>query len=277
MRVDFAWPTGVRPVVLAIALTAACVGNAAAQSVPVLGGAESFAVLARTTVGNMGESAIGGDVGVGPGGTIDGLTLTMLAAGGALHEGDAVAALRTEGLRGVKVRADGPFVTALVPTKVDPLRVSDVVEGVAGVSAVILRPRVRRAEVAHGERASRDVRQVQERQALAPLHRGAEVVEGMRLGDPEPAQPGAAQSGEMATAREGGAEVTGEGATLREVLQKLDADYPGIGARILDDQGKIRRFVNVYVGEEDVRFADGLDTAIPDGALISIIPAVAGG
>ncbi|WP_084965693.1 MoaD/ThiS family protein [Thermoactinospora rubra] len=75
----------------------------------------------------------------------------------------------------------------------------------------------------------------------------------------------------------GSAEVTGEGATLRDVLQKLDSDYPGIGARILDESGKIRRFVNVYVGEEDVRFAEGLDTATPDGAQISIIPAVAGG
>ena len=81
----------------------------------------------------------------------------------------------------------------------------------------------------------------------------------------------------LRTYTQGAAEVTGEGATLREVLQKLDADYPGIGARILDDQGRIRRFVNVYVGEEDVRFADGLDTATPDGSLISIIPAVAGG
>ncbi|MEU4549725.1 MoaD/ThiS family protein [Nonomuraea dietziae] len=75
----------------------------------------------------------------------------------------------------------------------------------------------------------------------------------------------------------GNAEVSGEGATLREVLQKLDADYPGIGARILDESGKIRRFVNVYVGEEDVRFVGGLDSATPAGAQISIIPAVAGG
>lgn len=69
----------------------------------------------------------------------------LLAAGGGILsgasaeralEGDAVAALRSEGLRGVQVRADGPFVTALVPTKVDPLRVGDVVEGVPGVSAV---------------------------------------------------------------------------------------------------------------------------------------------
>ncbi|MEU9831519.1 MoaD/ThiS family protein [Streptosporangium sp. NPDC048047] len=75
----------------------------------------------------------------------------------------------------------------------------------------------------------------------------------------------------------GAAEVNAEGETLREVLRKLDADFPGIGARILDDSGKIRRFVNVYVGDEDVRFADNLDTATPSGVQISIIPAVAGG
>ncbi|GLW26100.1 molybdopterin synthase sulfur carrier subunit [Microbispora amethystogenes] len=81
----------------------------------------------------------------------------------------------------------------------------------------------------------------------------------------------------LRTYTNGVAEVSGEGGTLREVLQKLDADYPGIGGRILDETGKIRRFVNVYVGEEDVRFADGLDTATPDGVQISVIPAVAGG
>ncbi|MER7132278.1 MoaD/ThiS family protein [Streptosporangium saharense] len=75
----------------------------------------------------------------------------------------------------------------------------------------------------------------------------------------------------------GVAEVNGEGETLRDVLQKLDADFPGIGARILDETGKIRRFVNVYVGDEDVRFADNLDTVTPSGVQISIIPAVAGG
>ncbi|MFF4412294.1 MoaD/ThiS family protein [Streptosporangium sp. NPDC001559] len=75
----------------------------------------------------------------------------------------------------------------------------------------------------------------------------------------------------------GAAEVNGEGETLREVLQKLDADFPGIGARILDETGKIRRFVNVYVGDEDVRFADNLDTVTPSGVQVSIIPAVAGG
>ncbi|GLW12899.1 molybdopterin synthase sulfur carrier subunit [Microtetraspora sp. NBRC 13810] len=75
----------------------------------------------------------------------------------------------------------------------------------------------------------------------------------------------------------GAADVTAEGATLRDVLQKLDADYPGIGARILDESGKLRRFVNVYVGDEDVRFAEGLETPTPNGAQVSVIPAVAGG
>ena len=75
----------------------------------------------------------------------------------------------------------------------------------------------------------------------------------------------------------GEAEVKASGSTVREVVADLDASYSGIAARILDDNGKIRRFVNVYVGEEDVRFADGLETPTPDGAQISIIPAVAGG
>jgi len=75
----------------------------------------------------------------------------------------------------------------------------------------------------------------------------------------------------------GESEVKAEGTTLRAVVADLEAGYSGISARILDDAGKIRRFVNVYVGDEDVRFADGLDTPTPDGAQISIIPAVAGG
>ena len=74
----------------------------------------------------------------------------------------------------------------------------------------------------------------------------------------------------------GVAEVTAEAGTLREVIAGLDAAHPGIAARIVDD-GKLRRFVNVYVGEEDVRFADGLDTPVPVGSQVSVIPAVAGG
>lgn len=75
----------------------------------------------------------------------------------------------------------------------------------------------------------------------------------------------------------GESEVKAAGNTLREVISDLDANYSGIAARILDDEGKVRRFVNVYVGDEDVRFADGLETATPEGAQVSIIPAVAGG
>ena len=75
----------------------------------------------------------------------------------------------------------------------------------------------------------------------------------------------------------GAAEVTAAEGTLREVIAGLDAAYPGLASRIIADGGKIRRFVNVYVGDEDVRFADGLGTATPDGSTVSVIPAVAGG
>ncbi len=75
----------------------------------------------------------------------------------------------------------------------------------------------------------------------------------------------------------GESEVTAAGATLSEVLDDLDANYAGIKGRILDDNGELRRFVNVYVGNDDVRFLDNLATPTPDGAQISVIPAVAGG
>jgi sulfur-carrier protein len=75
----------------------------------------------------------------------------------------------------------------------------------------------------------------------------------------------------------GAPEVAAEPGTLREVISNLEAAYPGIGGRLLDDDGKLRRFVNVYVGEEDVRFAAGLDTPVPAGSRVSVIPAVAGG
>jgi len=75
----------------------------------------------------------------------------------------------------------------------------------------------------------------------------------------------------------GQAEVTADPGTLREVLAGLDATYPGLAGRLVDDTGNLRRFVNVYVGEEDVRFAQGLETPVPSGAHVSVIPAVAGG
>ena len=75
----------------------------------------------------------------------------------------------------------------------------------------------------------------------------------------------------------GAAEVSAAEGTLRDVIAGLDAAYPGLGGRIIDDGGQLRRFVNVYVGDEDVRFAQGLDTHVPAGGQVSVIPAVAGG
>ena len=75
----------------------------------------------------------------------------------------------------------------------------------------------------------------------------------------------------------GTGEVSADGATLRAVLDDLEVNHPGIRGRIVDEQGALRRFVNVYVGDDDVRFIGGLDAEIADGTRISIIPAVAGG
>lgn len=81
----------------------------------------------------------------------------------------------------------------------------------------------------------------------------------------------------LRTYTDGDSEVSAEGANLAEVLDDLESRHSGIRSRILDDTGELRRFVNVYVGNDDVRFLDGLATATPDGAKISVIPAVAGG
>ena len=81
----------------------------------------------------------------------------------------------------------------------------------------------------------------------------------------------------LRTYTKGESEVTAEGSTLSEVLESLDSSYPGIKGRVVDEQGRLRRFVNVYVGNEDVRFAEGLDTKTPEGTQVSVIPAVAGG
>ena len=75
----------------------------------------------------------------------------------------------------------------------------------------------------------------------------------------------------------GAAEVTTEAGSLRDVITGLDAEYPGLSSRILDEGGKLRRFVNVNVGDEDVRQAQGLDTRVPAGIPVSVSPAVAGG
>jgi molybdopterin synthase sulfur carrier subunit len=71
--------------------------------------------------------------------------------------------------------------------------------------------------------------------------------------------------------------VSGEGSTLESLVANLEGSYPGVRERVLDESGQLRRFVNVYVNGDDVRFIDGLNTALKDGDEVSIVPAVAGG
>jgi MoaD family protein len=66
------------------------------------------------------------------------------------------------------------------------------------------------------------------------------------------------------------------GATVKQVLDNLSQKYPGIAGRLFEN-GQVRRFVNIYLNDEDVRYLDNLDTAVKDGDVLSIIPAVAGG
>jgi molybdopterin synthase sulfur carrier subunit len=75
----------------------------------------------------------------------------------------------------------------------------------------------------------------------------------------------------------GVAEVAVEGATVGEILKSLDAAHQGMGERLFDEAGNLRRFVNVFVADEDIRFLDNLSTPVADGQVVSIIPAVAGG
>jgi molybdopterin converting factor small subunit len=82
---------------------------------------------------------------------------------------------------------------------------------------------------------------------------------------------------QLRTLTNGAGEVTAEGSSVGEVLKALDASFPGFAGRLFDDAGKLRRFVNVFLADEDVRFLQGLDTPVPDGQTLSIIPAVAGG
>ena len=72
-------------------------------------------------------------------------------------------------------------------------------------------------------------------------------------------------------------EVTASGATVREVLTDLDARFPGIGARVLDERGAVRRYVNVFLNDEDIRALRELDTPVADSDRLTLIPAMAGG
>jgi len=73
------------------------------------------------------------------------------------------------------------------------------------------------------------------------------------------------------------ATVPGDGPNLASCIQTLESSYPGIRERLMDESGQLRRFVNVYVNGDDVRFIDGLSTPLRDGDEVSIVPAVAGG
>ena len=75
----------------------------------------------------------------------------------------------------------------------------------------------------------------------------------------------------------GAAEVQADGASVAEAISQLEARYPGIAQRLKDENGELRRFVNLYVNGEDVRFLQGLDTHLKAGDEVSIVPAVAGG
>lgn len=75
----------------------------------------------------------------------------------------------------------------------------------------------------------------------------------------------------------GKSEVEVDGSTVAEVMDTLEGVHPGFKDRLIDESGSLRRFVNVFVADDDIRFMEGLATAVPDGETVSIIPAVAGG
>ena len=75
----------------------------------------------------------------------------------------------------------------------------------------------------------------------------------------------------------GASVVTVDGGTVGEVLAKLVAEYPGLAGQVVQADGSLHKFVNIYVDDDDVRYLEGVDTPVPDGAEVSILPAVAGG
>lgn len=81
----------------------------------------------------------------------------------------------------------------------------------------------------------------------------------------------------LRTLTAGKSEVEVEPGTVKSVFDALEAQHPGFAERLLDDDGNLRRFVNIFVSDDDVRFMDGLNTEVPDGETVSIVPAVAGG
>ncbi len=75
----------------------------------------------------------------------------------------------------------------------------------------------------------------------------------------------------------GKGEIEGQGASIAEVIEQMNVAYPGIKDRICDERGELRRFINIYLNEEDIRFLTGKDTPVKDGDAVSIVPAIAGG
>ncbi len=75
----------------------------------------------------------------------------------------------------------------------------------------------------------------------------------------------------------GQGEVQVQASTIREAIERLEEAYPGFKERLIDEQGEVRRFVNLYLNDEDIRFLKGLDTELKDGDVLSIVPAIAGG
>lgn len=75
----------------------------------------------------------------------------------------------------------------------------------------------------------------------------------------------------------GSAEVQVKGDTVDDVVHDLDRQFPGLRDRLMDEKGELRRFINLYVNEEDVRFLDGRTTVLKDGDTVAIVPAIAGG
>ena len=76
---------------------------------------------------------------------------------------------------------------------------------------------------------------------------------------------------------QGADEVNAQGSNIRSIVEDLEKNYPGIKERICDETGKVRRFVNVYVNGDDIRFLQNLETSLKEGDNISIVPAIAGG
>ncbi len=81
----------------------------------------------------------------------------------------------------------------------------------------------------------------------------------------------------LRTATEGQSKVSVDGDAIGQVVDRLIASYPGLGDNLVDDQGEVRKFVNIYLNDEDIRFLEKLETPVVDGDEVAILPAVAGG